>query len=88
MDLVTATIEPEARGVAGSLAILTRTLGIVMSASLLSLAFGGFEAAARARGADAEAGFLAAFRASFWLAASLPASVLAYDLLRRMGRRA
>lgn len=86
MDLVTGTLAVEARGVAGSLAILTRTLGIVMSASLLSLAYGGFEAAARARGADATAGFLAAFRATFWLAAALPAAVLAYDLLRRMRR--
>lgn len=87
MDLVTGAIAAEARGVAGSLAMLTRTIGLVMGASLLSLAYGGFEAEALAAGAGATAGFLAAFRATLRLAAALPAAVLAYEALRRLRRR-
>src|SRR5207244_3198763 len=45
-DLVTATLPPQDRGVAGSLTIVTRTIGIVGGATALSAAFRSFEMAA------------------------------------------
>jgi MFS family permease len=68
MDLVIGGLPSGQRGVAGSLAMLTRTLGIVTGASLLTLIFHGFEAAP-ASGAD----FLSAFRATFRLAGTVSA---------------
>ena len=59
-DIVTATLPPRDRGVAGSLALLTRTLGIVGGASVLT--------ALQARGAEGflgMAGFLAGYRFAF-----------------------
>jgi len=79
-DLVTGTMRREDRGVAGSLTLLTRTLGTVAAASLLMLLFGGTEAAGLAAGAAAEAAFLAAF-ARVFMAAGVVA-VLALALLR------
>jgi len=59
-DIVTATLPPRDRGVAGSLSLLTRTLGIVSGASVLT--------ALQARGAEGiwgMAGFLAGYRLAF-----------------------
>ena len=59
-DIVTATLPPRDRGVAGSLALLTRTLGIVSGASILTALY--------ARGAEGiwgMAGFLAGYRFAF-----------------------
>ena len=75
-DSVTATLPRRDRGVAGSLAMMTRTLGVVTAASLLTLLFSGLQGSA----ASAEA-FLAAFRGTFALAAVIP--LLALLLLRR-----
>jgi EmrB/QacA subfamily drug resistance transporter len=61
-DLVTGTIAPEHRGVAGSLVLVTRTVGTVAAASVVTLAFQSLEVSA---------GFLAAFRATFVGAAAL-----------------
>lgn len=85
-DTVTALMPRADRGVAGSLTMLTRTLGIVLAASLLTLLFGGVEAAALAAGAPPPDAFLAAFRRVFQLVAALP--VLALLLLNRPGRKA
>jgi MFS family permease len=63
VDIVTATLPRENRGVAGSLAMLTRTVGVVGAASLLGLAF---------QSQAAADGFLAAFRQTFQVAALLP----------------
>jgi len=63
-EIVTASLPREDRGVAGSLAMLTRTLGIVGAASLLTLWFGAFGDFARG------------FAASFALASGLAALVL------------
>src|SRR5262249_60347769 len=52
-DIVPATIPPQHRGVAGSLAMVTRTVGTVSAAALVMLVFARLEAAA---------GFLASFR--------------------------
>ena len=62
-DIVTATLPPRDRGVAGSLSLLTRTLGIVGGASVLT--------ALQARGAEGiwgMAGFLAGYRFAFLMA--------------------
>ncbi len=62
-DIVTATLPPRDRGVAGSLSLLTRTIGIVAGASVLT--------ALQARGAEGVwgmAGFLAGYRFAFVIA--------------------
>ena len=75
-DVVTATMRREDRGVAGSLTQVTRTLGVVGAASLLTLGFGVVEASRLAAGAAAQDAFLAAFRAVFLAVALLPLAVL------------
>ena len=75
-DHVTATLPRADRGVAGSLAMMTRTLGVVSAASLFTLGFAAIEAAS---------GFLAAFRVSFALAAAIPTLLLLASLFG--GRR-
>jgi EmrB/QacA subfamily drug resistance transporter len=70
MDLVVGTLPARQRGVAGSLAMLTRTLGIVTGASLLTLVFHGFAVASQTPAGD---GFLSAYRATFRLAAVISA---------------
>ncbi|WP_372621894.1 MFS transporter [Falsiroseomonas sp.] len=83
-DTVTATLPKQDRGVAGSLAMMTRTLGIVAAASLLTLLFGALEEAALNGGTAGDEAFLRAFRGSLLLAAALCGAVLIW-LLR--GRR-
>jgi MFS family permease len=83
-DIVTATLPRQDRGVAGSLAMMTRTLGVVAAASLLTLLFSRLELAALAGGAMAADAFLQAFRGSFLLAAAICAAVLL--LLAIIGR--
>lgn len=73
-DTVTATLPRQDRGVAGSLAMMTRMIGIVAGASLLTLLFDTVEAALP--DASAENAFLRAFR--FCLAA---AALLCFALL-------
>jgi hypothetical protein len=65
MDLVMGTLPLRHRGVAGSLAMLTRTLGVVSGATLLTLVFHGFEGSAVANGSEAADGFLSGFRTTF-----------------------
>jgi MFS family permease len=81
IDLVMGGLPPGQRGVAGSLAMLTRTLGIVTGASLLTLAFHALGAASAASGE----GFLSAFHATFRLAGTLSAltGIVAGALLSR-----
>jgi MFS family permease len=84
MDLVMGGLPPGQRGVAGSLAMLTRTLGIVTGASLLTLVFHVLGAASAASGED----FLPAFRATFRLAGMVSAigGVAAVCLIARRAR--
>ena len=81
-DLVTATLPLSDRGVAGSLAMVTRTLGVVGGATGLSAAFRHFEAAALSAGASAADAFLAGFQSTFFYAALGLALCLALSLLR------
>jgi MFS family permease len=76
-DMVTAIMRREDRGVAGSLTLLTRTLGVVLAASLLTLVFGAGEGAALAAGAPPAEAFLAGFSDGFWVAGLLPLLALA-----------
>ncbi len=66
--IVTGKLPPAERGVAGSLAMLTRTIGVVTAASVLTLAFVALEAGARDAGLGEAEGFAAAFRGAFELA--------------------
>jgi MFS family permease len=88
IDLVMGTLPPQHRGVAGSLAMLTRTLGVVTGATLLTLVFHGLEGLLPANGGAAADGFLSAFRATFRLAgiASAVTGVGVVYLARRRSR--
>ena len=77
-DLVVATLPPEDRGVAGSLTIVTRTIGIVGGATALSAAFRTFEMASM----PAANAFLAGFQATFFYAAVSLALCLAMSMAR------
>jgi MFS family permease len=81
-DVVTATLPLAARGVAGSLGLLTRTIGVVTGASLLILAFEGLRERALDHGLPAPDAFLTGFHAALLLAATLPLA-LAFGLRRR-----
>ncbi len=71
-DIVTGTLPRGDRGVAGSLAMATRMLGVVAGASLLMLAFQGIGARAAASGADPTDAFLSGLRGAFRIAAAIP----------------
>jgi len=88
MDLVMGTLPPQHRGVAGSLAMLTRTLGVVSGATLLTLVFHGLEGSPLVSGGATADGFLSAFRATFRLAGIVSAvtGVVAVWLARRTVR--
>jgi EmrB/QacA subfamily drug resistance transporter len=88
MDLVMGTLPPQHRGVAGSLAMLTRTLGVVTGATLLTLVFHGLEGFLPANGGATADGFLSAFRATFRLAGIVSAltGLEAVWLARRRSR--
>jgi MFS family permease len=81
-DLVTATLPPEDRGVAGSLTIVTRTIGVVGGATGLSAAFRAFETAALSAGVQAADAFLAGFQNTFFYAAVALALCLAMSMTR------
>jgi MFS family permease len=68
MELVMAASPLAHRGVAGSLSMLTRTIGTVTGASVLTLGFQAIASAARSGGAGDAQAFLAAFHAMFRIA--------------------
>jgi MFS family permease len=80
-DIVTSSIPRADRGVAGSLVMMTRTLGTVTGASVLMLAFQLWS-----DGAATTPGFLAGFGSTFRMAAALPLLVLLLGLARGWGR--
>jgi len=65
MELVMAATPPAQRGVAGSLGMLTRTIGTVTGASLLTLGFQTIQSIALAGGEAAPEAFLSAYHATF-----------------------
>jgi EmrB/QacA subfamily drug resistance transporter len=69
-DLVTGTLPVHERGVAGSLTMVTRTIGTVTGATVLSGVHSWLERSA-ARTAGAAEAFIAAFQGSFQFAAGL-----------------
>ncbi len=84
-EIATATLPRENRGVAGSLVMMTRTMGIVTGATVLMLGFQTLRASALDGGAGDPAAFLMGFQGVFRLAALLPAVVVAIALLRGWG---
>jgi EmrB/QacA subfamily drug resistance transporter len=78
-DIATATLPKENRGVAGSLVLMTRTVGLVMGASVLMLAFRGLSEAAGGTGHTA---LLAGFSGAFAIAGSISLLVVLAALLR------
>jgi MFS family permease len=75
LDLVTGVIPLRDRGVAGALAMLTRTLGLVSGATVLMLVFQAADAAAARHGAAVPAAFLVGFRAALFGGAAIAAMV-------------
>jgi MFS family permease len=61
MDIVMRTLPRHHRGVAGSIAMLSRSLGVVTGATLLTLIFHGVEAFGLARGQTPSESFLVGF---------------------------
>ena len=68
MDIVMRTLPRHHRGVAGSIAMLSRSVGVVTGATLLTLVFHTIEATRLAGGYGPAASFLTGFRATFWSA--------------------
>jgi MFS family permease len=68
MEIVMASSPLAHRGVAGSLAMLTRTIGVVTGAAVLTLGFQTFQSAALTQGAGDTQAFLSAFRTIFRIA--------------------
>jgi EmrB/QacA subfamily drug resistance transporter len=85
-DIATATIPRADRGVAGSLVMMTRTIGIVLGATMLMLVFEGLRGHAAVGGAAEPQAFLAGFQGAFRIAAALPVLTVAVALLRGWGR--
>ena len=75
-EIAAATLPREQRGVAGSLVMMTRTLGIVAGATVLMLGFQTLRAHAVAAGLPDDAAFLAGFRDVYRLVALLPVAVI------------
>ncbi len=74
MEIVMAASPLAHRGVAGGLAMLTRTIGVVTGAAALTLGFQAIAGAARDGGADEAQAFLAAFHTMFRIAGITAAS--------------
>jgi len=71
-DISTATIPRHDRGVAGSLVMMTRTVGVVTGATVLMLIFQTTRSLSESHGMAEGAAFLAGFHGAFRVAAALP----------------
>jgi EmrB/QacA subfamily drug resistance transporter len=90
MEIVIAASPPAHRGVAGSLSMLTRTIGTVTGAAVLTLGFQAIESAASGQGAGAEQAFLTAFHTMFRIAgitAALTGGLVACTACTALRRR-
>lgn len=84
-DIATGTLPRENRGVAGSLVMMTRTVGLVTGATLLMLVF---QRLSMPGSPQQPAGaFLFAFSATFFVAAAISFAVVAAALLRGWGKK-
>jgi EmrB/QacA subfamily drug resistance transporter len=81
-DISTATLPAADRGVAGSLVMMTRTLGIVIGATVLTLVFQRLSANATAGGADVASAFVSGFDGVFRFAAALSAAIVVAAVAR------
>lgn len=84
LDGVIAGLPESERGVAGGLAMATRTIGVVAAASMLTLFFGETESAKLAAGAAPEQAFSHAYALAFTIAATAAAAgaILAWTMRR------
>jgi MFS family permease len=87
MDLVAGAMVVSARGVAGSLAVLTRTFGLVSGATVLTLVYGAVEARQHGAGSGDADSFLGGFQMTFWFAASLSIVVVVWETPRWFTRQ-
>ena len=86
MEIVMAASPVAHRGVAGSLAMLTRTVGVVTAAAGLTLLFQALQGAALMQGTGETEAFLSAFRTLFRLVgitAAVSAGMIAWAARRR-----
>ncbi len=86
-DISTATIPREDRGVAGSLVMRTRTVGVVTAATVLMLIFQTIRSVSVSQGMPEGAAFLAGFHGAFRVAAALPILVVVCGLWLGWARR-
>jgi MFS family permease len=86
-DIATATLPVENRGVAGSLVLMTRTLGLVIGATILTLTFQRVSTSAMLGGADSSAAFMAGFHAVFALATIISFAIVVWALVLGWARR-
>jgi MFS family permease len=84
-DIVTGSLPRADRGVAGSLVMMTRTLGTVTGATVLILLFQTWRDATLAAGLGETPAFLSGFGFTFRVAAALPLAVLLLGILRGWG---
>jgi hypothetical protein len=82
LDVATGRLDVKDRGVAGSLAMVSRTIGNVLSATCLSLVFAGLRQARSEGGMDTAAAFLSAFQSTFLYAGAGLLACLAVTLVR------
>jgi MFS family permease len=75
LDIVTAAIPAQNRGVAGALGMATRSIGTVTGATVLMLIFQSIRS-------TAPDGFTTAFQATFRIAAAIPAALILLELGR------
>jgi hypothetical protein len=75
-DLIVATLPRKNRGIAGSLTMLTRTIGVIIAAVVLSSAVQALEARHLVAGRTAEQAFHAAFSTVFLYSGLLLAGLL------------
>jgi EmrB/QacA subfamily drug resistance transporter len=75
-DISTAMLPREDRGVAGSLVMMTRTVGVVTGATVLMLMFQTIRSGALSGGMADGPAFLAGFQGAFRIAATLPILVV------------
>lgn len=73
MDIVMRTLPRQHRGVAGGIAMLSRSLGVVTGATLLTLLFHAIEAFSKIGAEMPGESFLRGFRATFWIAGAVSA---------------